>query len=1251
MTQSAATSRRPDRIRRVPTETWIHVCHDGNGESAVAGAEPLTIGVPFPRGVCPEAAALRLWSEGAPIPLQTAVLDRWPDGSIRWALLDFQAAGRTPLDALRLTWSGGPEAAGPAVSVDTLDDGAIRVNTGVGRFTVACGPAFPFRSAEIGDAAAFATGSSRFSFQDARGRTHAFRVDHITVEEAGPLRTVVCARGTIARGRRVLLEGDARLHFFAGSPVVRIALTVRNPRPARHRGGFWELGDRGSVLFDDATVSLPLGPRAQPARLFCSHECGLPLTAVPGPLEVYQDSSGGANWASTNHVNRAGKVPHRFRGYRSVDGLGATTGLRATPLLVAQHDNGWAAIAMPQFWQNFPKAIESADNVLTLRLWPRQYADLHELQGGEQKTHVFYVAAGSGELDWRTLEWCRRPARAMATPSWYCGADAVPGLTLLPEAEDPEVDRARLVRAGIDGPDSFAAKREIIDEYGWRHFGDLYADHEAALRQTPPPLVSHYNNQYDGVAGFAIQFFRTGDTRWWTAMDELASHVSDIDIYHTNGDKPAYNGGLFWHTYHYSDADRSTHRSYARSSPTDGGGPSNEHDYATGLMLHYLLTGDLRSREAVIGLGRWVLAMDDGRRTPFRWLDRGDTGLASATDNPGYHGPGRGAAYSVQTLLDAFRLTGEEAYQRKAEQLIRRCIHPADDIDARHLSDVEEHWSYTVFLQALGRYLAFKEERGERDRMHAYARESLLAYAGWMLAHEHPYLDRPEILEYPDETWMAQDMRKADVFRYAAAYAAPTIRARFLERARFFFDYAVTALLASGRADRTRPLVLMLGNGYPQQTSESVTQDRPAETAAYIFGQPEVFVPQKARVRERLAAAARLGWPVWKRAFTRAAGRRATGAGAGAATIRQRLKLGLLWGCRAAGLFALARRCTRNGLRILCYHGFSLLDEHEFRPGLFMRGETFRRRMAYLVRKGYPVLSLEEGARRLAAGTLPDNAVVITIDDGFYSVGRVAWPILKTLSLPATLYVTSYYVTKRAPVFRLAMQYFFWKTDRTRLDLSGLGPGLACLPVLSLDGTSEAEPGMWEIIRFGETQLDQPERERLAKAIAERLGVSYDALDTQRSLSLLTPAELRGLVSDGLDVQLHTHRHELPQDAALVRREIDDNRGVLEPLTRRSLHHFCYPSGVWTAAHWSSLDGCGIATATTCDPGLNGPGSPRLALTRYLDSEEMAPLEFEAEVSGFSEWIRVAQRTARRLRRRTGERQRANRGATQLCGR
>src|SRR5262249_24861605 len=152
-----------------------------------------------------------------------------------------------------------------------------------------------------------------------------------------------------------------------------------------------------------------------------------------------------------------------------------------------------------------------------------------------------------------------------------------------------------------------------------------------------------------------------------------------------------------------------THRSYpkAYASKVRGGGPANEQNYASGLVLHYFLTGDPASREAALGLAQWVIEMDDGRQSQFRRLTSGPTGLASKSRSETYHGPGRGSANSVAALVDGHRLTGDARFLAKAEELIRRVIHPADDVAARNLLDAENRWFYVMFLQTLGRYLDY----------------------------------------------------------------------------------------------------------------------------------------------------------------------------------------------------------------------------------------------------------------------------------------------------------------------------------------------------------------------------------------------------------------------------------------------------------------------------------------------------------------------------------------------------------------
>ena len=249
--------------------------------------------------------------------------------------------------------------------------------------------------------------------------------------------------------------------------------------------------------------------------------------------------------------------------------------------------------------------------------------------------------------------------------------------------------------------------------------------------------------------------------------------------------------------------------------------------------------------------------MDDGSKTILRWLSPSYTGLASNTQSPDYHGPGRGAGHSIMALLDGHRLTGERRYLRKAEQLIRRCVHPEEDIDRLELLDAERRWSYTVFLQAVGKFVDYKSELGEIDDCYAYARAALLHYARWMAQHERPYYDQRERLEYPTETWPAQDVRKSDVFAYAAQLAGPAERERFTERARFFFDYSLTTLVQEPTRAFARPVILLLSNGFLQLRGRART-DHPvaAELPPAQFGPPERFVPQKAIAKKRLMAVA-----------------------------------------------------------------------------------------------------------------------------------------------------------------------------------------------------------------------------------------------------------------------------------------------------------------------------------------------------------------------------------------------------------
>ena len=169
----------------------------------------------------------------------------------------------------------------------------------------------------------------------------------------------------------------------------------------------------------------------------------------------------------------------------------------------------------------------------------------------------------------------------------------------------------------------------------------------------------------------------------------------------------------------------------------------------------------------------------------------------------------------------------------------------------------------------------------------------------------------------------------------------------------------------------------------------------------------------------------------------------------------KRLFLGL---SKGLGLFRIARRFTRNRLRILCYHSFATGEESAFRPKLFIGATTFRRRLAWLAATRYQVLPLDQAVDGLDRGTLPPLATVITIDDGWVGVHAHGWPLLREFGFPATLYVTTHYIEHDAPVFDVAIQYMLWKTTREQVDLSGLGlPAAYDRPVALRSGPARDE--------------------------------------------------------------------------------------------------------------------------------------------------------------------------------------------------
>ena len=824
--------------------------------------EPLTVGIPFPRGLVSEVSKFRVCDdEQGLLPVQSQSLARWPDNSLKWVLFDFQvslesgAAKRLTLELIGDNTK--PESDRIIAIAD--DNGKLSVDTGEAVFRIGKNPFRLFENVFIGGNDLLDRRSSRIVLRDDRGGEHEAVLRHLKWDVRGPLRSCLKAEGEFGSGA----DGPgahfvARVTFYAHKSFVKIDFTLHNPRAARHPGGLWDLGDKGSLFFKDLSIELGLDGRVEEAEALCSlYEDPVPMDYQPYqrdiknsirnfrlPLEktgsshstqllVYQDSSGGENWQSRNHVNRNNEVKTSFRGYRVISGSETLDeGVRANPTIALRSRSAGMVASIRHFWQNFPSALEIDGHRLFIRLFPQYFNDDFELQGGEQKTQTVYISfqitgANGSESD---LHWTQEPPVARAEPRWYVESGAIPYLVGRDDVEASFLED--LVSTAVVGENTFFHRREVIDEYGWRHFGDLYADHENALNDGPDPLISHYNNQYDCLYGMLVQFMRSGDGRWFLLADQLGAHVRDIDIYHTDSDRPEYNHGLLWHTEHYTDAQTATHRCYSvrhadqKDLANYGGGPALSHNYASGLMYHYFITGYSSSAESALELAEFVRENILVERILVRriWIflrklisrlkKQGTQQLVQPNKVYNLDGPGRSSGNAISTLLDAFDLTSDKRYLESAEEIILLCVHPKDNIARRDLLDIENRWMYTIFFQAVGKYLDVKFQLEQMDSMREYACVCLLNYAGWMVKYERLYMESPEKLEYPNETWPAQELRKCDVLLFAHKYSSGDGVNCFLAKAEYFYHSAFKQFSEFGTTYLTRPLALLLQNAF-----------------------------------------------------------------------------------------------------------------------------------------------------------------------------------------------------------------------------------------------------------------------------------------------------------------------------------------------------------------------------------------------------------------------------------------------------
>jgi len=596
---------------------------------------PVTSGIPLAQGSLVDAAnVMLLTGDGSAIPFQTDVLARWPDGSVRWLLLDFQtdlAAGQKKQFILRLrSQSPGPPVSTP-VRVSEQGDVTI-IDTGPLRLELSRESLDPLGAVWLdrngdrrftNDERITDSGSGGLFVRDVRSRRFeaAQGPSEITVEEDGPLRACVRVCGRLASSDGTMFSYVLRLHAFRGRPFVRCFYTFINDNQEALMADVQELG---------LTARLATGQ-------------------APAQSHVLD---GGAT--SGGRVFQVDENCYTLNGETA---RGCAAGWAA-----AGSQTAGFALGLRQFWQQWPKSLDVREGTVTLGLCPDfppglydgktledenklYYAlrnGVHSFKAGLAKTHEFWATFFAGPPDVPALshffQAAEEPILAVCAPAYVSSTKAA--------GEFPPADRTRFF--GYDAwferaLTAHLRRRDQGREYGMLNYGDWYGERK----------VNWGNLEYDLAAGMFQQYLRTGDRGYFERGESAARHHVDVDRVHaTNphvknpyGDPPRV-GEIWLHSVghtggYYKDAPLPVGSVYQMGHSANFG-----HVWISGDLDYYYLTGDRRARDVA--------------------LRTADMMAAGMTGKLGTHI--RTLGWPTIMVLDAYEATGDEKYLQAAKK-------------------------------------------------------------------------------------------------------------------------------------------------------------------------------------------------------------------------------------------------------------------------------------------------------------------------------------------------------------------------------------------------------------------------------------------------------------------------------------------------------------------------------------------------------------------------------------------------------
>lgn len=554
-------------------------------------------GVPFARGAVKDIARLSVAVDGKPAAAQFALLAPWDDGSARWVMATYAAsvpANGTAAVAIRDD-SRNDAPRRPVKVVERR--GAVEVSTGPLQFAVSRSAGPLLHSLKLDGRPLLGDKGVSIVLYTATGEAVAAGAPlAVTVDEAGPLRAAITARGIFPGVQDGLLGYTLRLTAGAGGKAVQARLWLEN------NGAHGYKTDPQWFHFDGLAVEVQpsLG---EPAEAACED------ATARDNLKVAQRCPGG-KWDN-------------FAFTVTGDGRELKRGARTAGVVALQGPAGRLTVAVRHFWQNYEQAIAWESGMLRLWLWPREAQwPRPEKLGGGGEAHLkdpVYTRPGLNALPGGVhkgyefaLDFSGRPAAATAAEltsplaaaeaTYFAATEAANGL-FAPAAAlsgHEELDwkfqfwsnmASNLVdprsAGGLHQVRTVAAEPGGI-WFGWMDFGDVCSPRGGWYGGAVTPRNLHH----DWVWAVLIQYLRTGDPAFLELGTEMARHQMEIDQNWSDRDAPAQRALL--------RPDSPNSELHTDAGKGEGSMPRPEHNWVSGIVLYHLLTGDPKARACAL---------------------------------------------------------------------------------------------------------------------------------------------------------------------------------------------------------------------------------------------------------------------------------------------------------------------------------------------------------------------------------------------------------------------------------------------------------------------------------------------------------------------------------------------------------------------------------------------------------------------------------------------------------------------------